>query len=971
MFRKSVLLTMLIGGGAALASSDTGKVDVIIPSSAQDENGSLVVKEGSSVTVQLKLLVVPTETVTFTMLSSIDELSATPQRLEFNLGSWHFAQRIKISAARDADNEDEPGTIKFNALGGNYDGLGHRINVVYVDDDRASPGDPNDPPDEPDPTQIQLGSGSIEVNASEIDVYPGKKGQFQARLKGKPTGAVILKASSTQSGVTIESSNTQNFTASNYSTWRTYVFRHASNVGTSFDIRLEASSSSDRAYDTATKSVRVNIVEEPVDNNDPPPTPASSHNPHPVNGIPNQVTIVEGQSTCVGSADPSNCSFNVWLPDKDVSRVNLVMEDFFGDARGETYIKWEPGQLEFTEFGSGNKQRLTFTVPEDADHKNGFERVHFFGKTEGRPYSKQVEFTIRDLDTAVLLSKDELAVNRNGGTTTISARLDERTSGAVTVSAVALGRDDLTISPASQTWSRSDWNSWKTFTVSVPANANPGLASIAFEPEPALLVDEDLYENVFVKVNVFDSDHPERGIEMSSVETHFVLPRYAVDVFPVRLKDQPDGDVRVDMAFENDDPNCTDRFNSSCYIGKVQPYPYQGKTYLTFTTENWNQWQSVSVHAWNEGRATVSLSGSGGGYGGYASNLTLLIGEVELSEVEADVETTALDVIVIGDSQGTVHLRPNKAVTGRLQVYAVTEEGQHMDSDGNQLTGPSSPISFTSFDNTTNRQPRLTFSGKCIEENDGVACTRWNSHGCSSENEAGCVCRERCTKWDYQVWKSFDFDVKSSQHGRAAKIGLFAKACVRASFDESRLCESREASTGDREFNACDWNSASGSTTILVPVEAEYGYASDANNNRLPPSLPYCLTPNVEIDVATIAGGDVSLGDTVQIDLNHASQYDVTKGYSQNFSVKLTRDPAEDVFVYALTTGAENVSMNPHALLFTSANWNVNQTMTLTADDVGSSTVYVQSDYKTDATDVNGVSVQIPVIPKIFSINVQ
>ena len=155
-----------------------------------------------------------------------------------------------------------------------------------------------------------------------------------------------------------------------------------------------------------------------------------------------------------------------------------------------------PSELIFERNEWHKAQTVTFTATADEDHENEIARFHVSRRAFGgsNTYNtRQVEFTVRDYDTAWLVSTDEVKVNRDGTVATLRAKLDERTVGAVTVDAVVLGRDDLMVSPSRLTLGAFVTGiDGRIFSISVPASANPGSASLLLKPSTALIEDESL-----------------------------------------------------------------------------------------------------------------------------------------------------------------------------------------------------------------------------------------------------------------------------------------------------------------------------------------------------------------------------------------------------------------------------------------------------------------------------------------------
>ena len=96
----------------------------------------VTVGEGESTTYTVKLATQPTATVTVTLSPSgagASSLSTNPQTLTFTASSWNTAETVTVSAANDADANDETGKIVHAASGADYAGLRGELGVTILD----------------------------------------------------------------------------------------------------------------------------------------------------------------------------------------------------------------------------------------------------------------------------------------------------------------------------------------------------------------------------------------------------------------------------------------------------------------------------------------------------------------------------------------------------------------------------------------------------------------------------------------------------------------------------------------------------------------------------------------------------------------------------------------------------------------------------------------------------------------------
>ena len=121
------------------------------------------------------------------------------------------------------------------------------------------------------------------------------------------------------------------------------------------------------------------------------------------------------------------------------------------------------------------------------------------------PYARNLLLSgIEGGERVLVLDRTSLDVNE-GSSATFRVQLSRQPSGNVTVRAASNESDEATVSPATRTFTRTNWNAWQTFTVSGvhdsdPTNEN---TSIALSSSGGGYVD-----TAAVAVRVFDDDTP-------------------------------------------------------------------------------------------------------------------------------------------------------------------------------------------------------------------------------------------------------------------------------------------------------------------------------------------------------------------------------------------------------------------------------------------------------------------------------
>ena len=102
---------------------------------------TLTVREEGSRTWTVKLNSEPTDPVTVTLAAEgtdAQDLTIEPDQLTFATDNWNRTQTVTVSAAEDADGDDDTATIGHTATGGGYDSVEADLPVRVDDIDPAS-----------------------------------------------------------------------------------------------------------------------------------------------------------------------------------------------------------------------------------------------------------------------------------------------------------------------------------------------------------------------------------------------------------------------------------------------------------------------------------------------------------------------------------------------------------------------------------------------------------------------------------------------------------------------------------------------------------------------------------------------------------------------------------------------------------------------------------------------------------------
>ena len=246
------------------------------------------------------------------------------------------------------------------------------------------------------------------------------------------------------------------------------------------------------------------------------------------------------------------------------------------------------------------------------------------------PWSNIRTVTYRNDDTAALTLTGTPVTVAPGATATYTVALTKAYAGTLSVTS-----DDTaaaTVSPPSLTFTTSNYSTARTVTVTGVEN---GTATINHAFRLTGATEDAIPDAGTVDVTVADTP----GVTVSTAA--LTVAEGGSETYTVRLNTVPSDDVTVTVGGEAEDVTVTG-------------------SPLTFTTANWNEPQTVTVNAAEDGPpddtttdpdVTLTHSASGGGYG------SVTIADVVVSVVENDVVPAKPTGLAAAPGDGSVTLR--------------------------------------------------------------------------------------------------------------------------------------------------------------------------------------------------------------------------------------------------------------------------------------------------------------------------
>ncbi len=402
--------------------------------------------DGTGGSYTVVLAVQPSHDVTVTVAGFTGtEVTASPATLSFTSGvggNWSTARTVTVTAEQDLDAVNDSVTLTHSATStdGDYDTIVIDDVAVTVDDD-DNPG--------------------VTLSATTLTVEEGAAtgGGYTVVLATQPTADVTLTVSGFTGTDVTASPATLTFTSGSDGNWST-----AQTVTVTADQDFDADDDSVTLTHSATSTdgdyntIVIRDVVVTVDDDDTPAVTLSA----------TTLTVEEGDST--GS------SYTVVLATLPAADVTVTVAGFAG-----TDVTASPAELTFTSGAGGNwdtAQTVTVTAREDdgMDDESVTLRHTASGATD---YSGSL-----DIASVVVMVDDDDAPGVTPSTTTLTVNegdgaggsytvvLDTQPDAAVTVSVGGFADTDVTASPATLTFSTTDWDTVQRVTVTAAVDSD-------------------------------------------------------------------------------------------------------------------------------------------------------------------------------------------------------------------------------------------------------------------------------------------------------------------------------------------------------------------------------------------------------------------------------------------------------------------------------------------------------------------
>ena len=829
-------------------------------------------EDGTAAAVGISLQSEPSAAVTLTIASTDPgEALAAPSELTFTAGDWDMDQTVAVSGMDDAV-ADGPQSYAIVVRASSEDGGydGQSVEIAGVNADDDAAG---------------IVPGTAEVSTGE----DGTAAAVGISLQSEPSAAVTLTIASTDPGEALAAPSELTFTAGDWDMDQTVAVSGMDDAVAdgpqSYAVAVRASSEDDGYEGLSVEIAGVNADDDTAG-------------------------IVPGTNEVSTGEDGTSATVGISLQSEPLSAVTLLVGSSDPGEAAAT-----PAVLTFTSADWDVAQPVEATGVDDAvaDGPQSYAII-MQASSEDSSYDKLstliVGENLDDDKAGIAAGTDELSTEEGGSVAEAMVSLMSKPSQRVTLSVGSSDESEAVADPGVLTFTTADWN------VAQPVEATGVDDAVADGPQSYAIVvrassgDVD-YEGLSVKIAGVNADDDAAGIVPG---TDGVSTGEDGTASAVGISLQSEPSAAVTLAVASTDP------------GEAAATPAA----LTFTAEDWNVAQTVAVAGVDDDEAdgsqsyaiVVRASSEDGVYDGQS---------VEIAGVNADDDAAGIVPGTAGVSTGedgtaaavgiSLQSEPSAAVT--LSVAS---------TDPGEAAATPAALTFTAED--WNVAQTVAVAGVDDNEADGsqsyAIVVRASSGDGGYDGQSVEIAGVNADD-DAAGIVPGTAEVSTGEDGTAAAVGISLQsepaAAVTLSAASSDPGEAA-ATPAVLTFTSADWDVeqavvvsgvdddvADGPQSYAIAVRASSG---DGNYDGL---------------TAEIAGVNADDGDTAGIVQGSGNVSTGEDGTSAAVGIFLQSEPTAAVTLSAASSDPGEAAATPAVLTFTSADWDVEQTVAVSGVD--------------------------------------
>ena len=900
-----------------------------------------------------------TETVTPSNLHQL--LERSPRSLTFTTSNWNLPQQIEMKVANNANRtRNAAGSMVHTSSGGGYGGATATLSVVYIDN--QTPG--------------------LTISPGTLSVAEGSTGTFTVKLGGAPNGNVTVAVTSGDTGAATVNPSSLTFTttASNWSTNQTVTVTTVQDADGNNETVALTSTAAGGGFDSVSGAVTLTVTDDEK-------ALLASNVTHSsaILTITNHTgdwyykkTVPSGDTTCtpvssgtytasLSGLTPatsytykaysnSACSTEITSAATDAefltkpAKVTGVTAAGAADAgaldvgwtavigAASYKVQWKTSSQQWATSRQTTSTTTSKTISNLTGGTQYSVRVAAVNTSGDGPWSDTATGTAAT--DGVTLSTTSLSVPE-GGSAGYTVVLDTTPSHTVTIAVAKQsgGDADLTVSPASLSFSTTNWNAPQTVTVTAKQDSDTtaGAATITHTATSS----DSKYSGVTIdNLTATEDEDDAHGVLVS--KTAVSVPEGGSAAWTVRLATVPSADVLIDVA------------KQAGGDGDLTFSPAQ----LTFTTKGWDLPQTVTVSAAEDtdaarGTATFThaATSTDASYGG-----SLTIANVTATEDDDELGVTvskkAVSVPEGGSATWTVVL--DGPPTANVTIAVAKKTG----GDGNLTASPAS-FTFTST-NWSSAQTVTVSAAQDSDETDGTATFTHTATSTDTDFNGLAIASVTATEdEDDRPGVTVSKTSVSVTEGSSATYTVVLDTAPSANVTIAVAKQSGgdadlTASPASLTFTSTNWNQAQTVTVSAAEDDSDeangtatFTHTASSTDTDYGSSLTIASVTATEADNDTLAG--VTLSKT---------SLTVAEGGSATYTVVLDTAPSANVTIAVANRGQSaddsDLTVSPASLTFTSTNWNSAQTVTVSAaqdaDDADGTAVVTHTATSTDAS---------------------
>jgi lipocalin len=883
--RVWVLVAVFVAACGDNKIHPTGDASVVVTPTS----GLMTTEAGGTATFTIVLGGQPTGDVTIPLSSSLTtEGTITQTSVVFTRDNWNAPQTVTITGVDDqvADGP-HPYTIVTGAAqteDTRFSGLdAEDVAVINIDND--SPG------------------AIVTPTTGLVTTENGGEAIFTVVLTSQPTADVqiALSSSDTTEGTVGPASLT--FTSVNWNAPQTVtvtgVNDDLADGAQTYTIVTAAATSTDTGY----QGLDADDVEVSNTDND-----TAGVTVTPIDGLVTTEAGVTDSFTIVLNAEPTD-TVTIPVASSDTTEGTLAITEVVF-----TTANWNAPQTVIVTGVDDNiadgGQVYSIVTGSATSNDTGYNGLN--------PADVAVTNTDNDSPGITVAAEPNLQTTEGGGQATFTVVLNSQPTANVTIALTSSNANEGTVSPASLTFTPTDWNAPQTVTVTgVDDSVADGNQVYSIITDPATSTDAGYQGRDADNVTVTNVDNDTAGITVTAAPNLQTTEAGGQATFTIVLNSQPTSNVTIALA-------SSDTSEGTVAVPSV-----------TFTTVNWNAPQTVTVTGVDDAIADgsqVYTILTGPVTGGDAAYTALDPQNVTVTNVDNDTASFSVTPLAVSTSEagGTatftvvLNSQPQADVTVTLASSDTTE-------------GTVSPTSLVFTAANWNAPVTVTVTGvdDAIADGPQQYTIQIDSTSTDTAYDAADPADVTVTNTDNDqagitVMAAPGLQTTEAGGQTAFTVVLNSQPTVDVTIPLSSSDTSEgTVSPTSLTFTTLNWNAPQSVTVTGVDdaiADGNQVYAI-VTGAALSADLGYQGRNAADVSITNVDND--SAGYIVSPAIGAVTE----NGGSATFTIALRSQPSDSVTIALAVSDATEATVSPASLTFTPSNWNAPQTVTVTGVD--------------------------------------